>query len=161
MGESWNQALRVSVNISLLAIFYTTFGAFISYVFYYLFDEFDDEWEKKSMFYKIIDVSIELSIVVLCSFWISKFMASLPPIIPIPLKITREIESYTADFFFVIALFLFLDDLTKKLKYLQEYFFSREFNRYLPQYGSAIDFTLSYTKPAKSRHGSGSGSHHT
>ena len=45
----------------------------------------------------------------------------------------------------MIALFLFLDGLTEKLKYLQNNFFEDTFSTWLPQYGSLVDLNLSYT----------------
>ena len=42
MRMSWKEAFYVTINASLLAIMYTVFGALISYVFYHIFDEFND-----------------------------------------------------------------------------------------------------------------------
>lgn len=143
---SYSEIAKISINLAVLGVAYIALGLFISYIFYYLFDEFDDEWKKKSVWFKVIDVCVEVALVVLCAYWVSQAIESLPPIVPIPLPIAREIESYTADFFFVLALFLFLDELTNKLKYLQEFFFDTYFTSYFPQYGSIIDLSLSYEK---------------
>ena len=146
MSLTLERFIRMSVNLSILGIAYIALGLFISYIFYYLFDEFDDEWKKKSAWFKIVDVCVEVALVVLCSYWVSQVIESLPPIVPIPIGVTREIEGYTADFFFVLALFLFLDELTAKLKFLQEAFFNKYFDAYFPEYGSIIDLSLSYEK---------------
>jgi len=43
------ESLAISANIVVLSIFYTAFGACLSYVFFYLFDEFTPEWKKNTL----------------------------------------------------------------------------------------------------------------
>ena len=57
-------ALALSGNIAFLSVFYVFIGSLLSFVLYYLFDEYSDEnkeWEKRSLFYKISDVAHSLT----------------------------------------------------------------------------------------------------
>ena len=55
----------------------------------------------------------------------------------------------TSDAFIVLLsgffLFLFLDDLTEKLKFIQNKLFEGLFSDIFPPYGSIVDMNLSYT----------------
>jgi hypothetical protein len=55
------------------------------------------------------------------------------------------VDSYVSGIFFIFAIFLFLDELTTKYKYLFDKLLKAHFNKIFPQYGSIIDFSLSYT----------------
>jgi hypothetical protein len=37
-----------TANVAILAVFYTVFGAFLSFAFYHIFDEFNEEWKKQT-----------------------------------------------------------------------------------------------------------------
>ena len=51
------ETFLVTGNAAFLAIFYTILGALVSYVLYYLVDEFDENWKKRSLLFKSIFVS--------------------------------------------------------------------------------------------------------
>ena len=57
---SYIENIAITGNAAILAIIHTAYGAFISYVLYYLFDEFDDAWKARSTLYQVTDVSVEL-----------------------------------------------------------------------------------------------------
>ena len=135
----------VTGNAAILAVIHTVYGAFISYVFYYLFDEFDDKWQARSDMYKIADVIVEIMLIAVFGYWASETTLLLSPIFPTSKAKEIAVDSWVSGIFFVIALFLFLDDLTQKLKYLQNYYFEEVFSKLLPGYGSLIDMNLSYT----------------
>jgi hypothetical protein len=59
MKMNYTEVVGVTINAGLLAILYTIFGAFISYVMYHIFDEFNDTWTKRSELYKFTDVTVE------------------------------------------------------------------------------------------------------
>lgn len=40
------EKVYVSVNAAFLSIFYTLLGVFVSYILYFLFDEYDEKWKK-------------------------------------------------------------------------------------------------------------------
>jgi len=75
MNMTWLDGIAISLNIALLALIYAALGAVVSYVFYYLFDDYqphnnDTEWEKHTVQYKLADISIEIVIIALTSFWV-------------------------------------------------------------------------------------------
>ena len=72
--------LNISLNIAILAIFYTILGGFVSYVMHFLFDEFDASWKGKTLRYKCIDVGVELILIGLISFWAMLYIRAAPPL---------------------------------------------------------------------------------
>jgi len=146
MGKSYGgESLAVTGNAAILAILHTAYGAFISYLFYYLFDEFDEQWKNRSDLYKITDVMVEIMLIATFGYWASEATLLIPPIFPTSKANEIAVDLWVSGIFFVIALFLFLDGLTDKLKYLQNHFFEDIFSKWLPQYGSLVDLNLSYT----------------
>jgi hypothetical protein len=139
------EGLSVTGNAALLAVIHTVYGAFISYLFYYIFDEFDDTWKERSQFYKIADVILEIMLIAIFGYWASELTKYIPPFFPTSKENELAVDAWVSGIFFVIALFLFLDELTEKLKYLQNFYFQDLFNTWLPKYGSLIDMNLSYT----------------
>ena len=139
------EMLGVTVNAGLLAIIYTVFGAFISYVMYHIFDEFDDKWAKRSELYKFTDVTVELVIIAIVAFWSAHMIEKALPIFPVRKELDTLVDGYISGIFFIFAMFLFLDELTEKLKYLHHEYLGGHFSRLLPQHGSIIDLSLSYT----------------
>lgn len=146
MGKSYGgESLAVTGNAAVLAVIHTVYGAFISYLFYYLFDEFDETWQNRSNLYKITDVVVEIMLIAIFGYWASEATLLLSPIFPISKAKEISVDLWVSGIFFVIALFLFLDGLTEKLKYLQNDFFEDTFSTWLPPYGSIVDLNLSYT----------------
>jgi hypothetical protein len=141
------EILFMSLNASVLALLYTIFGAFLSFLFYYIFDEFDEKWEKRSDLYKFADVSIELIIIALTAFWSSQITQGLPPLFKVKKPLDIIVDSYISGIFFIFAMFLFLDQLTEKLKFLYKEYLGGHFKTLLPQYGHLLDLSLSYTPP--------------
>jgi len=62
------------LNIAILAIFYTVFGAFISYLLFHLFDDFGKEWKDQGILYQTADVATELALVGTIAFWTTKLI---------------------------------------------------------------------------------------
>jgi heme/copper-type cytochrome/quinol oxidase subunit 2 len=145
MRMSWKEAFYVTINASLLAIMYTVFGALISYIFYHIFDEFNDEWKKRSEAYKITEVTVELIIIANIAFWSAQYIEMLQPFVPVRKELDRLVDGYISGLFFIFAIFLFIDQLTEKLKYLYHDYLEEHAGRIFPQYGSIIDLSLSYT----------------
>lgn len=139
------EGYAVTGNAAILAVIHTVYGAFISYVFYYLFDEFDEKWQARSDMYKVADVVVEIMLIAVFGYWASELTEYIPPFFPTSKAQELAVDSWISGIFFVIALFLFLDDLTQKLKHLQNYYFESVFSKFLPGYGSLIDMNLSYT----------------
>lgn len=142
--SSYSEHLAVTGNAATLAVIHTILGAFISYLFYYLFDEFNEAWQAKPTWYKLTDVTVEIMMIAIFGYWASEATILIPPIFHTSKAKELDVDTWVSGIFFVIALFLFLDGLTEKLKYLQDSFFEGTFSKLLPQYGSIIDFSLSY-----------------
>jgi len=140
-----NESFAITANASILAVIHTAYGAFISYLFYYFFDEFDDKWKSRSQLYKLADVVLEIMLIAVFGYWASELTERIPSFFKVSYKNELAVDSWVSGIFFVIALFLFLDELTEKLKYIQNYYFENIFSKLLPQYGSLIDMNLSYT----------------
>jgi hypothetical protein len=145
MGKSsYSEHLAVTGNAAILAVLHTVYGVFISYVFYYIFDEFNDSWKSRSKVYQVSDVVIEIMLIAMFGYWASETTLMLSPIFPVSKAKEIAVDSWVSGIFFVIALFLFLDGLNDKLKFLQNYYFEKFFSSWFPQYGSIIDLSLSY-----------------
>ena len=142
-------AVRVTGNIAVYSVIYTLAGALLSYILYYLFDEYNDTWEGRSLSYQMFDVSAEVSIIGVVAFWLVYFMNVSVPIIPVRKGLEDFVDSYTAGLFFMFAIFIFLGDLTKKLTYIFDTFVGSHFDRVFPDEGSLLDGTLRYSKKQK------------
>jgi len=145
MGYKTKEIINMSLNASSLALLYTIFGAFISYVFYHIFDDFDEKWRKRSELYKLIDVFIEIIAIALAAFWSSQFIQQLPPFFNVSNKLDIMVDTYISGIFFIFAMFLFLDELTEKLKYLHDSYLGGHLSKIIPQHGHLLDLSLSYT----------------
>jgi hypothetical protein len=143
------EKLYVSMNASLLAIFYTLLGVFVSYILYYLFDEYDEKWEKRSMTYKLLDVSVEISLLSIIAFWSGLIIELAPPVFPVRKQLDVLVDNYISGIFYIFAVFLFMESLTNKLKFLFHELFEPYFSKIFPQHGSIIDLSLSYSPNEK------------
>jgi hypothetical protein len=145
-------AARVTGNIAIFSVFYTIAGALLSYVLYYLFDVYNDknkEWEDKGLSYQVFDVSLEIAIIGIVAFWLVYSINVSAPIIPVRRGLENFVDSYTAGLFFMFAMFIFLGDLTNKLKYIFDTFLGSYFDTIFPEEGSILDGTLRYSKKQK------------
>ena len=149
---SAGDAARVTGNIAIFSVVYTLAGALLSYVLYYLFDVYDDknkEWEEKGLTYQLFDVSVEVAVIGIVAFWLVYFMNISTPIIPVRKGLEDFVDSYTAGLFFMFAIFIFLGDLTNKLKYIFDTFLGIHFDFLFPAEGSILDGTLRYSNEQK------------
>jgi len=140
----WKEVINISLDICVLGLVYTFVGLSISYLFYYLFDEFNEEWMKKSDTYKVTDVIIEVISIPLLTFWMLNFIRPYAILLPVPNTKKVEIEMHVVDILFMVTIFIFLDDTVEKLQYLHNYYFHKHAANLLPQYGSLADLSLSY-----------------
>jgi len=133
-----SQILGGTLNIMILAIFYTVFGAFISYILFHLFDDYGKEWEEQGILYQTADVMTELTFVGAIAFWTTKIIKEYPAVFTIQTALDREIDLYISGLFFAFSMFLFLNDLSTKIKYLYEKFLKTEFVRMFPEHWSIM-----------------------
>jgi hypothetical protein len=137
---------NLSLNIAMLAIVYALMGALVSYVFYYLFDEYDEKWKKSSGLYKLYDVAVEIALMALIAFWAVFTINTSAPIFPVRHQVAEYVDTYTSGMFFMYAIFLFMGSLGDKLKDLYETYLSKHFDRAFPSHGSILDFSLRYSR---------------
>ena len=154
---STDDALRVSGNIAIFASLYTLAGGLMSFFLYYMFDMYDPdkqkglEWEKKGLAFQLFDVAVEIAIVGVGAFWLVYCINTSAPIIPIRHGLEDFVDSYTSGMFFMFAVFMFMTDLSHKLKYLFQLGLGEMFDHYLPEQGSILDGTLTYSQRQKER----------
>jgi hypothetical protein len=149
-----SDAVALTLNIAMLAIVYTALGSFMSFIFYYLFDEYDLwhekglDWEKKSLFYQVADLFIEVSLIAIFSFWSTFIVNERFPIIPVKEKFADYIDTYSTGLFFMYTIFIFVDSFGYKLQFVISRIFGPTFDKYLPDSGSIVDLSLHWSKPS-------------
>ena len=150
MPRSWKDALFITLNLSVFGVMITIAGLIVSFVLFYLFEEFDESWKSKSELYKFADVSVELSIIIISTYWITHYFNALPLLFPVPGTTNNDVLGYVTGVFFAYSVFIFLTGLTEKMRYLNTRYLAGQFDDIFPRYGSIIDLSLSYTplKPA-------------
>jgi len=117
------QVFNLTVNLVCIGIFYVFLGAFVSYWLSKLFPKFDEEWEKRPNWFQLVDVSVEISVIVVIAFWLTYLVHSYIPILPVSTQLEGYIESFGGQMIFVYAVFLFMDTLDDKLKHVFQDFF--------------------------------------
>ena len=145
MPRSWKDALFITLNLSVFGVMITIAGLIVSFVLFYLFEEFDESWRSKSELYKIADVTVELSIIIISTYWITHYFNGLPLLFPVPGVTNNDVMDYITGVFFAYSVFIFLTGLTEKMRYLNTRYLASQFDHIFPRYGSIIDFSLSYT----------------
>jgi uncharacterized membrane-anchored protein len=126
------EIIGVTLNTGILAVFYTVLGGVISYLLYYFIDEHDEEWENKSTLYQVGDVSIQLAVVGTIAFWITYIIKEAPPIFPVTRELDSLVDTYMSGLFFAYAMFLFLDFLDSKIKFLYHKVFDTHLEKMFP-----------------------------
>ena len=127
------EILGGTFNIAILACFYTVFGALISYLLFHLFDDFNEEWQKSSLGYQLVDISAEISLVGIIAFWSSFVIKEYPPLFSVHQKLDHEVDTYISGLFFAYAMFLFLEDLSNKIKFLYTTYLKYHFTKVIPE----------------------------
>lgn len=139
----------VSLNIGLLAAFYTAMGGLVSYVIYYLFEDHGNDWEDRSFLYKLVDILVELTLVGIVAFWVTFTIKEYPPMVPMSREMDALVDSYISAVFFGYSMFIFLEDLTKKIKHMYSILFKKNFDKVFPE-GSILDIFSRKTDSLKS-----------
>ena len=120
VAMSVREVAFVSLNAVILALFYTLFGLFISFILYYLFDEFDEKWKERSIYYQLADVSTEIALLAIVSFWSAHVIEWAPPFFPVRKFLDTLVDDYISGIFFIFAVFVFMNQFTDKLKFVFE-----------------------------------------
>lgn len=134
------------MNIGILAVFYTVLGALISYLLFHLFDDCDKEWKEHGILYQAADVTTELTFVGAIAFWSMSFIRDAAPMFPVNKVLDKEVDTYISGLFFAFAMFLFLGDLTEKIKYIYEQFLKSHFVRVFPENWSLMKMVFGSRK---------------
>jgi len=151
-SPGWKDAGALSINIGLLSILYTFLGAVVSYIFYYIFDEYDPdkkagmEWETKSVYYQLYDIFVELALIGITAFWVAFWIGHLP-MIPVHAQFEGFVDSYTVGMFFMYTIFVFMVGLDDKLIFIFNRVLGPFFDYVMPDEGSILDFSLHYSTP--------------
>lgn len=130
--------LLVSLNIGLLAVFYTAIGGLTSYVIYYLFEDHGEKWDSRPLWYQILDVVVEITLVGMVGFWFTYNIKEYPPLVPMSREMDSLVDTYISAVFFGYAIFIFLEDLTKKIKSVYGRLLKKNFEKIFPE-GSILD----------------------
>ena len=110
--------VNLSVNLIFVAIFYVFFGAAVSYGLSKVFPAYDEEWKKSSVMYQVLDVATEMSIITIAAFWLTYFVNTNIPILPVTSALEHYVESFGGQAVFLYAVFIFMDTLDDKLIWL-------------------------------------------
>lgn len=138
--------MNLSLNIAMLAVFYAILGSFVSFIYHYLYDNFDDGWKDKSPLFQVFDVVFEIAMLALIAFWSVFTINTSAPIFPVRRELAAFVDTYTSGMFFIYAVFLFMDDLSSKFKHLYEKYLDAPMRRILPTEGSILDLSLRYSR---------------
>lgn len=114
---------NLTINLVYVAIFYLFLGGIVSYVLSKIFPTFDEGWKKLPKTYQLADVSVEVSIIVVVAFWLTYIVHIYIPVLPVSAGLEGYIESFGGQMVFLYAVFLFMDTLDDKLKYVFKDFF--------------------------------------
>ena len=110
--------LNLSINLIFVAIFYVFFGAAVSYGLSKVFPAYDEEWKKSSVVYQVLDVATEMSMITVAAFWLTYFVNTTIPVLPVTSALEHYVESCGGQAVFLYAVFIFMDTLDDKLIWL-------------------------------------------
>ena len=115
-----NHVVNLTLNLSIIAIIYVIFGAITATVIRGLFTRFNEDWRKQNLVTQIGEVSLELCLLVVASFWVTYFIHFLVPVLPVDPRLEHFIELYGGRMVFVYAVFLFIRDLDDKMVFVYD-----------------------------------------
>jgi hypothetical protein len=110
--------ISLTLNLAVIALLYAAAGLVVSRVLRVLFLDYSDEWEKNPRWFQVMDVSMEMVLLVIASFWITYMIRYVIPIFPLNPALETYVEQYSGIIMFYYAVFLFFGDLDDKLIYL-------------------------------------------
>lgn len=102
-------------NLAFMTVFYLFLGAGISYLFATAIPKYDEEWKKQPRWYRLADVTVELTVIVILAFWISYLTRIIIPIVPLNPRLETYVESFGVQLAFLYAIFIFLETLDDKM----------------------------------------------
>jgi hypothetical protein len=115
--------LNLTINLIFMSIFYVFLGGLLSWSMWRVFPDFDENWEKQSNLYQLADVCAEVSVIIFVCFWVTYYVNSLIPVLPVTSALEGYLESFGGQTMFIYAVFVFLGTLDDKLKHVFHDFF--------------------------------------
>jgi hypothetical protein len=115
--------LNLTINLIFMSIFYVFLGGLLSWSMWRVFPDFDENWEKQSNLYQLADVCAEVSVIIFVCFWVTYYVNSLIPVLPVTSPLEVYLESFGGQTMFIYAVFVFLGTLDDKLKHVFHDFF--------------------------------------
>ena len=112
----------LTLNLSFIGVIYVVLAGVVASLTRVMFSRFNETWTNGTLGYQLVDVSLELSLLVVLSFWITYFVHFLVPVLPVPTRLVQFIELYGGRMVFTYAVFLFADDLKEKLLFVYNRF---------------------------------------
>ena len=128
----WEEAVGVTLNTSILAVFYTTVGGIISYILGIFVNEPMEDWKKHPRWYQVGSVSMQLAIIGSLAFWITYVIREAAPIFPVSKPLDELVDTYISGLFFAYAMFLFINYLDEKIQYLYHELLDKHVERMFP-----------------------------
>lgn len=110
--------ISLTLNLAVIAILYAAAGLVVSRVLRFLFIDHSDEWEKNPRWFQLLDVSTEMVLLVVASFWVTYMIRYAIPVFPLNPALETYVEQYSGIIMFYYAVFLFFGDLDDKIIYL-------------------------------------------
>lgn len=126
------EIVGVTLNASILAVFYTVLGGVISYLLSTFIEVPFDQWKASSLWYQLGTVSLELSIIGSIGFWVTYTIRQAAPIFPISKELDHIVDTYIGGVFFAYAMFLFIELLDDKIRYLYSKLFDKHIEKMFP-----------------------------
>ena len=114
---------NLTINLIFMSIFYVFLGGLLSWSMWRVFPDFDENWEKQSNLYQLADVCAEVSVIIFVCFWVTYYVNSLIPVLPVTSPLEGYLESFGGQTMFIYAVFVFLNTLDDKLKHVFHDFF--------------------------------------
>ena len=114
---------NLTINLIFMSIFYVFLGGLLSWCMWRVFPDFDENWEKQSNIYQLADVCAEVSVIIIVCFWVTYYVNSLIPVLPVTSPLETYLESFGGQTMFIYAVFVFLNTLDDKLKHVFHDFF--------------------------------------
>lgn len=128
----WEEILGVTLNTSILAVFYTAVGGIISYLLGIFVNEPMEDWKKHPIWYQLGSVSMQLAIIGSLAFWITYVIREAAPIFPVSKPLDELVDTYISGLFFAYAMFLFVNYLDSKIQYLYHELLDKHVEKMFP-----------------------------
>lgn len=107
--------LNLTINLVFVAVFYVFLGATVSWGLSHVVPKFDEAWKAAPLWWQMLDVAGEVSIIVVIAFWLTYVVHIWIPILPVSSALERYVESFGGQMMFIYAVFVFMDILDDKL----------------------------------------------